>query len=105
MRFLLSSILALAIIGGGAVAGPLSINFQKILTDTQQTVYGVNLHQLETALELYYLDHGNYPLVSSGEQLFRLLLKEGYLTGEIEDVGVFEYQVLAQGEDYLLEIP
>lgn len=71
-----------------------------IIKDTKSAVNGANIHQLATALELYYFKHQQYPNVNGGEDLSAKLEEEGYIKSKPADPSIFEYQVKNNGQEY-----
>ena len=63
-----------------------------------------NVHQLATAVELYYADNNSYPAVEGGSALVNELEQKGYLASEPLDAEIFAYQVEADGQKYQLSI-
>ncbi|MCX6723220.1 MAG: type II secretion system protein GspG [Candidatus Staskawiczbacteria bacterium] len=63
------------------------------------------MYQFRTALDLYYLDHNNYPEVSNGSALLDVLKNENYIRENSPlNPDNFNYQVKDSGQDYSLKI-
>lgn len=78
------------------------MNADDILKDAKKAVNAANINQLSTALELYYLDHNNYPAAKDGTELIEILLTEQYIKNKPLDPSLFNYATLARGSDYTL---
>lgn len=92
------------IVSGTILAIVMGSGIGNILSQTQKTVDGGNIHQLATAVEMYYYDHGNYPEVSNGTELVNLLQKENYLQSTKLTGDQFRYSAAANGEKYELKL-
>jgi len=82
----------------------ISVRTDDIVAKTNAAVNNANLHQIATALELYYSNHDYYPKTQSGEELVILLVKEGYIMNQPSDVSTFEYVAVSNGQDYRLAL-
>ncbi len=67
-------------------------------------VNGANVHQLTTALELYYSDHGSYPQVADASAMIDELYGKEYIRNKPLDAGAFEYAARNNGQDYSLKL-
>lgn len=94
---LLSIVLGSVIVVNGAV-----INADDVLGEAKKAVNGANLHQIATVLEVYYLDHDQYPEVKGGEALIELFEDGGYIRNRPLDPDVFSYESTKNGQDYSL---
>lgn len=103
MRLILSFLIA-SLIGTTIIVNGVTLNAQDVLSETKKSVSGVNLHQIKTALELYYFDHNIYPPADSGEALFCLLREQGYIEGMAFDETIFNYDRGLDGQDYHLSV-
>ena len=99
LSFLIASLIGTTIIVNGA-----TLHIEDILQETKSTANQANIHQISTALELYYSNKGFYPEANNGESLFSLLKNEQYISGDPCDVSIFEYQSLNNGQDYKLAL-
>ena len=75
-----------------------------ILASANSAVGAANVHQLSTALELYYLDHNSYPVVSNGTQMVDTLYTGGYIQSKPADSSIFQYEEKNNGNDYSLTV-
>ncbi len=92
------------LIGSVIVIGGVHVLAGDLIADAKEAVAGANLHQLATALELYYVDHGNYPAVAGGKSLVVLLENNGYIRNKPQDAKHFLYEARADGQDYTLRL-
>lgn len=92
------------IIGTVIMVNGIAVNTDDILNQAKSAVNGANVHQLATALEIYYLDHEAYPNVSGGQALVDTLEQEGYIQNRPLDANVFAYAVKDGGENYSLAL-
>jgi len=98
------SFLITFLIGTSIVVAGTTLDIEELLNYTKLSVNTANLHQISTALEIYYLDSGKYPDANNGEELIKLLKNEGYIKGEPLDNNIFDYQLKESGQDYVLNI-
>jgi len=64
-----------------------------------------NVSQFRTALDLYFIDHGNYPEVAGAFEMINVLKNENYIRENAPvNADQFIYQVKDNGQDYSLEI-
>ena len=103
MTQLLSSIIA-TLLGSVLVVNGVLVNTDDIINQAKASVNGANIHQLATAVEIYYMDHNSYPKVSGGEALIETLESEGYINNRPLDPKVFQYEIKNGGEDYSLAL-
>ena len=103
MTQLLSTMIAAAL-GSVLVVNGVMINTDDIIAQAKASVNGVNVHQLATVIELYYLDHDSYPAVSGGEALVTELATEGYIQSRPLDANVFNYTPTENGQNYSLTL-
>lgn len=99
LSFLIASLVGTAIIVNGV-----TLNTQNIIDETKSVVNSANLHQITTAIELYYMDNNNYPDAGDGKELINLLSADGYIKGKPFNFAIFDYQIKASGQDYELNI-
>ena len=93
-----------AIMGSTLVLNGSVINVNEILGNTWLVANQANIHQIATVLEIYYLDHGNYPAVSNAEDLANVLYDENYIKTKLVNPEAFEYIQTQNGNDYSLKI-
>ena len=93
------------IIGSVIVIGGVAVKGGDLVDRAEAVAAGANIHQLATVLELYHLDHDEYPDVRGGEALVDVLERERYIKTRPREPGVFWYESKDNGQDYLLEIP
>ena len=93
------------IIGSIIVINGIMVGGDKVVERAEKVTASANLHQLATVLELYHLDHNEYPDVSGGKALVDLLERERYIRSRPLEPEVFWYESKDNGQDYLLEIP
>ena len=93
-----------AVMGSVLVVNGASINVTDILDSTWTVTNQANIHQIATVLEIYYLDHGNYPEAVSGEELVKTLYDENYIKTKLVNPEAFEYIQTQNGNDYSLKI-
>ena len=103
MNTSLSSILSL-LVGTVFVVNGLTANTDKILSDAKNAVNQANVHQFATVLEIYYLDHNEYPDVRGGEALVELLSRDNYIMNRPLDPSVFDYEPKNNAQDYTLRL-
>ena len=92
------------IIGTVFTVNGIAIHADDITNQAKSAVNGANIHQLATAVEVYYSDHNSYPNVSGGEALIEELESEGYIRNRPIDPNVFKYESEMNGQDYSLKI-
>ncbi len=71
---------------------------------TNSVVASANLHQLATALDVYYAVHQTYPQTSGGEALVNTLFDENYIRNKPINPSQFAYEPLHGGQDYSLKL-
>lgn len=98
----LSLQLGMALMTTTIVVSGITMNATDILASAKNTASTANIHQLSTALELYYMDHNAYPEATNGTQLVNTLFDEGYIRSKPLDASVFQYKQKAGGSDYSL---
>lgn len=105
MKTILSTLMAI-LIGSTVVVGGADLSVEDILNTTKTVVNQTNIHQLRTALELYYADQGKYPDSQNGKELVEDLEQGGYInvTSEPVDASLFSYKVDEHGQDYSLSL-
>jgi hypothetical protein len=104
MQILLQTTLSSLLIGTMIVINGVSINPNKIMSDTKDVVNATNLHQIATVLEIYYINHDRYPQVSNGRELMDVFENEGYILNRPMDPNIFNYQAISDAQDYKLSI-
>ncbi|PIQ91644.1 MAG: hypothetical protein COV70_02590 [Parcubacteria group bacterium CG11_big_fil_rev_8_21_14_0_20_39_22] len=103
MPQLLSTTISL-ILGSVLVINGVAVKTDDIIADATTAVNGANLHQIATVLEVYYMDHDEYPEVKGGAELIDLFREEGYIRNRPLDPKIFQYETILGGQDYILEI-
>lgn len=81
-----------------------AVNTDELMDKAVRVVNKTNIHQFATVLELYYLDHNEYPRVRGGAALVSTLSEGGYIQNKPLDPTVFEYEPAADGESYRLTL-
>ncbi len=92
------------VLGSTLMINGVAVDANQLIDDTKTVVNQANVHQLVTALEIYYLDHNAYPNVSTGTELIDTLQDERIIRNRPLDPEVFEYTVLRNGQDFDLTI-
>jgi len=103
MQSLITILIALSI-GSAILVNGVNLNTKDIVDTTKIVVNQTNLHQLKTALELYYLDYNKYPLANDSAALIDTLTEKGYLEDNTLEANIFNYTALKDGQNYDLEI-
>lgn len=85
------------------IAGVLSSNIDNILNDTKTAANSANIHQLTTALEMYYSEHDHYPITTVNDRLLAEL--EPYLRNEPAGLKDLIYGPANDGQNYKLSYP
>ena len=99
MRSILSFLIA-SLIGATVIINGVSLRAEDIMEETKSVVDETNIHQIRTALEVYYINKGYYPLVSSSLDMVAELSSAGYLKRVPNNLVVFSYNAIDQGEAY-----
>ncbi len=102
MNTIISTLSAL-LIGSVLVINGANINAEDILADAVSVVNEANVHQLATALEMYYLRNDSYPIASDGTTMINTLYNDGVVTRLPMDSSIFDYQS-TDGQNYTLEL-
>ena len=102
MNSLLSFLIAL-LIGSTVIVNGVSLNAEDIIGETQRIVDETNIHQIRTALEIYYINHNHYPNVFNKDDMLTELLSNHYLYKISDNLINFSYSVDNQGESYDLD--
>lgn len=103
MRYLLGAIL-ISLAGSVVVVSGTSMDVASIFNTSKQVASEANLHQIRTALKVYYLEQGHYPKVNLGDELIDLLESKSYISDKPGEFTDFEYAVLGGGWDYELSL-
>jgi hypothetical protein len=90
--------------GTTVMVGAVSLDTDEIVDHSMNVVAGANIHQLATALEMFYMDHDRYPTVSGGEALVRVLERGRYIRNAPLDPTLFIYEPVNSAQDYNLEL-
>lgn len=104
MNTTLLSMLVTGIVGSVIMVNGVAFNASDILASATQAVNNANLQQVATVLELYYMDHDQYPDTMVGEELFDLFQSGGYIKNRPIDPNVFQYEAVQAGQDYTLRL-
>ncbi len=99
----LSTILTL-IMGSIIVVGSIMANSDDIVKEAKGVANSANVHQIATALEIYYLDHERYPAAVNGTDLVDILERDNYITNRPLDPEVFSYIAKDGGQNYSLTL-
>ena len=103
----LLEMLMTALIGSVIVINGPALRSEDIVASAQSAANGANIHQLATALEVYYSDHDAYPQVSAGTpggaSMIDALYDAGYIRNKPNNPEAFRYELKSNG-DYLLEV-
>lgn len=93
-----------ALIGSVIVInGPMLLS-EDIMKSAQSAANGANIHQLATALEVYYADHNAYPHASGGASMISALYDAGYIRNKPNNPEAFSYELKSDGQDYKLSV-
>lgn len=103
MKYLLGAIL-ISLAGSVVVVGGNDLDVASIFDTTKEVASEANLHQVRTALEIYYLEEGHYPKTNSGENLIELLYNNDYISDKPAPFTSFDYKAVNSGQDYTLEL-
>ncbi|MDP2593123.1 MAG: hypothetical protein Q8P52_00525 [bacterium] len=99
----LTSLIAL-LVGSVITINGVVVNSDDLIASATSAVNGANFHQIATVLEVYYMEHGEYPKATSGEELMDIFEKESMIRNRPIDADVFEYRTTQNGNDYILKI-
>jgi hypothetical protein len=99
MRSYLSFLIA-SLIGATVIVNGVSLRAEDILKETKSVVDETNIHQIETALEIYYINKGYYPNVINKEDMLAELSSAGHLSRVPNNLLMFSYNAINQGETY-----
>jgi len=102
MNSILSFLIA-SLIGAAIVVNGVTLNTHDIINETKSVVNNTNLHQITTAIEVYYLNKGHYPTANNSAMMFTALKLSRYLITLPENAESFYYEPLNDGQDYILE--
>ena len=88
-------------LGGVLTAGTLANENTSPIEQAHSAAAAVSAHNIQTALELHYIDTGRYPEASSARELVAILADHGYIrkTGAVSGI---TYTTLKNGRDYTL---
>jgi len=103
MTALLQTTLA-TLIGSVLMINGIMVNTDDILNETKTAVNGANIHQIATVLEIYYMNHGEYPDVVGGGNLIDTFETEGYILNRPSDANAFNYESKDNAQNYKLEL-
>jgi len=99
-----ASLLFLPLLGTALLAGAFGTISTDLLNGAHTVAAQANMHQLQTALELYHYKHQAYPNVSGGEALFEELAREGYINRAPARASHFLYEVYDNAQEYTLSL-
>ena len=93
------------LIGSTVVVNGISVHAQDIIKRAHSVTNQANVHQLETALAIYYIDHDAYPRVQGGSALGNELASAGYIhSADSFDGPLFDYTPKNDGQGYELSL-
>lgn len=96
------------LIGSVVVINGPALHSEDIMRSAQSAVNGANIHQLATALEVYYSDHDTYPLapagIADGASMIDALYDAGYIRNKPNNPEAFRYELKSNGQDYKLSV-
>lgn len=102
MKIIITSILLFTIV---LTISGFVVKADDLLASANSAINLTNLHQFKKAIEIYYIDNGNYPIVNGSGELFDLLKNKKYIKENIPiNYNNFDYQVKDNGQNYSLEI-
>jgi hypothetical protein len=82
-----------------------TVKADDLLASASSAANRANIYQFRTALDLYYIDHNNYPDVANANEMINILKSENYI---IDNSPVkpesFNYQAVNNGQNYLLQL-
>jgi len=99
LQMIISTLIGSVVMVNGAL-----LNSEDVINTAKNTVNQANVHQIATVLELYYLNHDQYPTVEGGEALIDLFKEEKLIRNRPLDASVFHYTTIANGQDYELSV-
>ena len=91
-------------IGAFVTVNGMTTKTDTILHSAKAVANTANVHQLSTAVEMYYLDHNQYPKATDGSALVDILVSENYIRNRPLDARAFTYQTTKNGEDFILAV-
>lgn len=100
---LLQAIIA-ATIGTVIMVNGVALKADDMIASAVDAVNSLNIHQLATAVELYYADYGEYPNATNGQELIDILEEESLIRNRPLDANVFAYSLTQSGQDYILKL-
>ena len=92
------------LIGSVVMVNGVVVKSEDMIATAQVAANQMNAHQLDIALELYYLDHDAYPPVEGGEALTELLADESYIRNKPLDPDAINYESRNNNQDYSLTL-
>mgnify|MGYP001585329890 CR=1 FL=1 len=96
------------LIGSIVVVNGPALHSDILIKSAQSAVNGANIHQLATALEVYYSDHDAYPAVIAGTpggaSMIDALYDAGYIRNKPNNPEAFKYELKDDGQDYKLSV-
>jgi hypothetical protein len=93
-----------ALVGTSILIGSNMLDSSKVIASAWEASNLANQHQIRTVLELYYLDHNQYPASANASELFDVLYKERYIKSKPVNPEAFKYQTLNSYQDYDFDI-
>lgn len=100
----ITSIIIPALMGTSILIGSHMMDSSKLIASAWEASNLANQHQIRTVLELYYLDHDQYPTSANASELFDTLYKERYIKSKPANPEAFEYKTLNSYQDYDFDI-
>lgn len=99
MKLILATILP-TILGLTIMINGQFIKTDDIIASAWMAHHQVNTHEVRTALELYYLNNGNYPNVNTSSELFEILYDKEYISGIPPKPESYTYENIPEKDSY-----
>lgn len=93
-----------SLIGSTILVNGNILKAEDAINSAEAAANAANVHQLATALELYYSDHNAYPETVDGFGMIEELYAKDYIRSKPLDPDVFHYTVKDGGQDYSLTL-
>ncbi|MBI3442734.1 MAG: hypothetical protein HY007_03120 [Candidatus Sungbacteria bacterium] len=100
MNTTLLQMLITSLIGGTIMVNGVLLKADDLIASAKSATNTANVHQIDTALELYYSDHNAYPQAADASGMIDELYDDGYIRSKPLDETVFKYSTKANGQDY-----
>ena len=108
MNKTLLEVVITTLIGSIVVVNGRALHSEDIIKRAQSAANGANIHQLATALEVYYSDHEAYPPVppgaADGASMIQALYDAGYIRNKPNNPEAFRYELKSDGQDFTLSV-